>query len=130
MTPHLLRGLSLLLVEDDAALVSVMSHWAKWVGAAMDTASFGAEALSMTARRPYDAVLLDMTLPDMEGGTVYARLVEASPALASRVVILTGGGVSAAARSFLARTSCPIVLKPFDLENLGREIVTLNCAAA
>lgn len=130
MTSHLLSGLSLLLVEDDPALATVMSHWAKWVGAAMDTASCGAEALSLTAQRPYDAVLLDMTLPDMEGWAVYARLVEVSPALASRVIILTGGAVSEAAKSFLARTSCPVVLKPFDLHNLAREIATLNCAAA
>jgi CheY-like chemotaxis protein len=130
LTPHLLRGLSLLLVEDDLALASVMSHWATWVGASMDTASLGAEALALTAQRSYDLVLLDLTLPDMDGSEVYARLVEVAPGLASRVIILTGGAVSVSARSFLARTSCPVVLKPFDLESLAREIVTLNCAAA
>jgi CheY-like chemotaxis protein len=124
------RGLSLLLIEDDIALAGVMSHWAKWVGAAMDTASFGAEALVFAAQKSYDVVLLDMTLPDMEGWTVYDRMIELRPILASRVIVLTGGAVSGASRAFLHRTSCPVVFKPFELETLARQITNLNCAAA
>jgi two-component system, cell cycle sensor histidine kinase and response regulator CckA len=124
------RGLSVLLIEDDIALAGVMSHWAKWVGAAMDTASFGAEALVFAAQKSYDAVLLDMTLPDMEGWMVYARMIELRPLLASRVIVFTGGAVSNASRAFLERTSCPLVLKPFELETLARQITKLNRAAA
>jgi two-component system, cell cycle sensor histidine kinase and response regulator CckA len=130
LTVQVPRGLSVLLIEDDIALAGVMSHWAKWVGAAMDTASFGAEALVFAAQRSYDAVLLDMTLPDMEGWTVYARMVEIRPLLASRVIVLTGGAVTKASQAFLDRTNCPVVLKPFELETLARQITKLNCAAA
>jgi two-component system, cell cycle sensor histidine kinase and response regulator CckA len=124
------RGLSILLVEDDIALAGVMSHWARWVGAAMDTAAFGAEALVFAVQKPYDAVLLDLTLPDMEGWAVYDRMIELRPHLASRVIVLTGGAVNKTARAFLDRTSCPVVLKPFELETLARQITKLKCAAA
>jgi CheY-like chemotaxis protein len=124
------RGLSVLLVEDDIALAGVMSHWARWVGAAMDTASFGAEALVFAGRKSYDVVLLDMTLPDMEGWEVYDRMIELRPLLASRIIVLTGGAVNRASRAFLDRTNCPVVLKPFELETLARQITKLNCAAA
>ena len=79
MTPHLLRDLTLLLVEDDAGLAGVMSRWAEWLGATIDIAGLGADALSMAAEKKYDVVLLDLTLPDMKGEAVYARLVEARP---------------------------------------------------
>lgn len=129
MTPHLLRNLTLLLVEDDTGLAGVMTRWAEWLGATIDTATLGADALSMAAEKKYDVVLLDLTLPDMKGEAVYARLVEAHPDLASRVIILTGGATNGDAKAFLRSTSCPVVLKPFELENLARQIVGLNQAA-
>lgn len=130
LTPSLRRGLSLLLVEDDAELAGVMTRWAAWVGATVDTAALGATALTLAAARSYDAVLLDLTLPDMDGGTVYASLVGVRPRLASRVIILTGGAVSLASQSFLDRTRCPVVMKPFELESLARKIAALEFAAA
>jgi DNA-binding NtrC family response regulator len=130
LTPPLPRGLSLLLVEDDADLTDIMVRWAVWVGAKMDTAALGRTALTLAAGRAYDAVLLDMTLPDMGGEAVYGSLVGLRPGLASRVVILTGGAVSDESQGFLHRTRCPVVLKPFDLEALARQIARLKFAAA
>jgi CheY-like chemotaxis protein len=129
VTPHLLRNLSLLLVEDDQVLAGVMTRWVEWLGATLDTAGLGAAALSMVAEKKYDVVLLDLTLPDMEGDAIYAGLVKACPDLASRVIILTGGAINGEAKAFLRSTHCPVVLKPFELENLARQIVTLNRAA-
>ncbi len=124
------RGLSVLLIEDDEALTSVMQHWAAWVGAAMDSASLGATALSLAARRSYDVVLLDLTLPDMDGGTVYQNLVRIEQSLAVRTIILTGGSVSPTSETFLESAVCPVVLKPFDLETLNQQIARLRVAAA
>jgi CheY-like chemotaxis protein len=56
VTPHLPRGLSLLLVEDDAELARVMGRSAAWVGVSMDAASRGAEALRLVMEKRYDAV--------------------------------------------------------------------------
>jgi DNA-binding response OmpR family regulator len=130
LTPSLPRGLSILLVEDDTELGAVMTRWAGWVGASMDTATLGITALALAAVKTYDAVLLDLTLPDMDGSTVYARLVGVRPALASRVIVLTGRAVSETSEAFLRRTGCPLVLKPFDLEVLARQIARVNFAAA
>jgi two-component system NtrC family sensor kinase len=130
LTPLMPRGLSLLLVDDDADLTDIMVRWAVWVGATMDTAALGRTALTLAAVRAYDAVLLDMALPDMDGEAVYGSLVGLRPGLASRVVILTGGAVSHESQGFLHRTRCPVVLKPFDLEALARQIARLKFAAA
>lgn len=130
MTPPLPRGLSLLLVEDDPELAIIMTRWAAWVGATLDIAASGRTALTLAEARGYDAVLLDLTLPDMDGAAVYASLVRVRPALASRVIIFTGGAVSPASEVFLHRTRCPVVLKPFDLESLAQQIATLEFAAA
>ena len=129
VTPQLPRGLSLLLVEDDAELAGVMGRWATWVGVSMDAASRGADAIRLVMEKSYDAVLLDLTLPDMEGSALYERLVELCPSLAPRIIILTGGAVNGRARAFLEGTSCPVVLKPFDLVSLARQIAQVDRAA-
>jgi CheY-like chemotaxis protein len=128
VTPHLARGLSLLLVDDDADLACVLSRWAAWVGVSMDVAPRGAEALRLVMEKRYDAVLLDLTLPDMEGSTVYERLVEMCPILAPRIIIFTGGAANGRAWAFLKGISCPVVLKPFDLMNLSRQIAVAQSA--
>jgi DNA-binding response OmpR family regulator len=129
VTPHLPQGLSLLLVEDDLELAAVMRRWATWVGASLDVASRGADALRLVMEKSYDAVLLDLSLPDIEGPALFNGIIELCPLLASRVIILTGGAVSGEGRTFLEATSCPVVLKPFDLLNLARQIAQLEQAA-
>jgi len=126
---HLPHGFSLLLVEDDLELAAVMHRWATWVGVSMDAAARGADALRLVMARSYDAVLLDLTLPDMDGPALYDRLVDLCPILASRIIILTGGAVNGRSRTFLEGTSCPVVLKPFDLVSLTRQIAQVERAA-
>jgi DNA-binding response OmpR family regulator len=130
LTPHLSPGLSLLLVEDDEELAVIMARWATWVGASMDTTALGRTALALAAANRYDAVLLDLTLPDMDGSAVHESLVRLRPGLASRIILLTGGAVHEASEAFLQRVRCPVLLKPFCLEVLARQIAGLDSAAA
>lgn len=127
--PHLPQGLSLLLVEDDLELAAVMRRWALWVGVNLDVASRGTDALRLVMEKSYAVVLLDLSLPDMEGAALHDRIVEVCPLLAPRIIILTGGAVNGQARTFLESTSCPVMLKPFDLLSLAREIAQLDRAA-
>ena len=129
MSPYLPQGLSLLLVEDDVELAAVMRRWAAWVGVSLEVASRGADALRLIMEKSYDAVLLDLSLPDMDGPALYDGIIELRPPLASRVIILTGGAVDGRGRTFLEGTNCPVVLKPFDLSSLAREIAQLDEAA-
>jgi CheY-like chemotaxis protein len=129
VTPYLPQGLSLLLIEDDLELAAVMRRWAAWVGVSLDVASRGADALQLVTKKSYAAVLLDLSLPDIEGPALYDGLVALCPLLASRVIILTGGAVNGQGRTFLEATSCPVVLKPFDLLSLARQIAQLDQAA-
>ncbi len=53
---------------------------------------------------------------------LHAALTRIAPEVVSRMVFLTGGIFTAAARTFVERTSAPIVEKPFDPASL-REMV-------
>jgi DNA-binding response OmpR family regulator len=66
--------MKLLVVEDDptlrAALLRLLGQW----GYAAEAAATGVEALLWLARDPFDLVLLDLGLPDLDGLAVCQRL--------------------------------------------------------
>ncbi len=77
------------------------------------------DALNLIARDDgLDVILCDLMMPGMTGMDLHARLLREHPALAERMIFLTGGAFTAAARKFLAEVSCPHLEKPFDAEAL------------
>jgi CheY-like chemotaxis protein len=70
----------------------------------------------------YDAILCDLMMPGMSGMELHAALERLAPEQARRVIVLTGGAFTDAARAFLERVSLPRCEKPFDVPAL-REVV-------
>ena len=68
-------------------------------------------------------------MPEMGGWDVHARLIETDPALASRMVFLSGGAFTTVARSFLDRVENARVEKPFTAREL-RDVVRAVAARA
>src|SRR5690349_17532398 len=64
----------ILLVEDDARLAEVTSQYLGKAGFQVTVAPLGAAALQAFARKPCDVVVLDLTLPDMDGLEVCRQL--------------------------------------------------------
>lgn len=107
----------MLLVEDHRVMRDLIAGHLKGRGLAVDTVERGEEALAAIATISYDAVILDLGLPDMDGMDVLLRLRSGHrpdvPAL-----ILTArdninarvGGLDAGADDY--------ILKPFDLTEL------------
>lgn len=62
-----LSGLHLLIVEDDAILREVLSAQMTGMGATIDAAENGLLAMSLIDGRRFDAVLLDLDLPEIDG---------------------------------------------------------------
>ncbi|MEY2908242.1 MAG: hypothetical protein RLZZ602_765 [Pseudomonadota bacterium] len=126
----------LLLVEDDQELSRAVEHALATEGYTVDAVSTGAGALFLAGEADYDAVVLDLGLPDIDGLQVLAKLRLQHSALP--VLILTArdsvedrvGGLDAGADDYLS--------KPFDIPELvarlravtrravGRSANTLN----
>jgi two-component system, OmpR family, phosphate regulon response regulator OmpR len=56
-----------LLIEDDARLAEMVSEYLGAAGFDVSHVASGTAALERLARRPYDALVLDLTLPDIDG---------------------------------------------------------------
>lgn len=94
--------MKLLIVEDHQELSALLSRHLERMGFAVDTVPTGRRALHAMAMARYDALVLDLGLPDMDGMEVLARcreagqhipciLLTARDALDSRLAGLNGG---------------------------------------
>jgi DNA-binding response OmpR family regulator len=67
-------GASILMIEDDRAIVAFLRDALADGGYAVDVAATGAEAEALAVEGAYDAVILDLGLPDVDGLDLLARL--------------------------------------------------------
>lgn len=125
----LVSGKRMLVVDDEAAIRLALTGFFRSLGYVVDGAASGSEALTLVERTEYDAILLDLRMPDMNGDVVYMRLHARTPALAERVVFITGDIQGDPARRFIQATGRPIVMKPFLLDDLAAIVAAAANAA-
>lgn len=113
--PHRHR-MRLLLVEDSLKLASWLGKALQQHGFAVDQVHDGAQADSLLRTEKYDAVVLDLSLPTMDGLTVLRRLRERGTD--SPVVVLTARGELEDRVKGLNLGADDYLAKPFDLAEL------------
>lgn len=105
-----------LLVEDDARMADTADRYLRNAGFAVDVASNGTRALQLAALNPYDAVVLDLGLPDMDGLEVCRRLRRASQPM--RIVMATARDAVEARIAGLDTGADDYIVKPYALGEL------------
>ena len=94
--PVLLRGLRVLIVDDNATNRHILEEWLRsWQ---MDAAavSDGVAALdalweAVTSRRPYELVMLDARMPDTDGLAIAEMIRKRQDLASTRLILLTSG---------------------------------------
>jgi two-component system, OmpR family, KDP operon response regulator KdpE len=104
-----------LIVEDEPALLRALRINLRARGYEVATAKAGREALAEAARRPPDAVLLDLGLPDLDGNDVIRQLRAWSGV---PVIVLSGRAGSDDKIGALDAGADDYVTKPFSMEEL------------
>ncbi|NUQ21652.1 MAG: PAS domain S-box protein, partial [Gemmatimonadaceae bacterium] len=118
------RSRRVLVADDESAVREALQIFLRSLGHHVDVASSGLEAIARLESRRYDAILLDLRMPDMAGGAVYDKLLRTDPDHAARIVFVTGDAFSDSARALIERSGRPYISKPFALEDVARVIFT------
>jgi two-component system NtrC family sensor kinase len=116
------RGASVLIVEDEHALAAAVAEALTDAGLKVDHAGDGQEALARVRNVAYDLVICDLKMPRIDGMTLYRAIAAATPALARRVIFVTGDVAGTDAERFLEETGCRWLAKPFRLSDLLRAV--------
>ena len=114
------KGLRVLVVEDEPALAVAVSEALEDAGFTVDRAADGEEGLTRLTEANYDLIVCDLKMPRIDGMQFYRAMAAATPALARRVIFVTGDVAGTDAERFLEETACRWLSKPFRLGDLLR----------
>lgn len=108
----------MLLIDDDATMIKVVPRLLREfhdVAAEMDARE---AVLRLQRGEVFDVILCDLTMPYMTGVEVFEAVAVLSPAMASKIVFLTGGALSQEASAFLDECANLVIYKPFSMNRL------------
>ena len=106
---------SVLVVDDEPSVLALLKQIMTRGGYEVITATNGQEALERIAGRSYDLILSDMRMPGMDGRKLFETVKKQNPALAHRIVFVTGDTVSADTQAFFKDTGNHWLSKPFNI---------------
>jgi signal transduction histidine kinase/CheY-like chemotaxis protein len=108
-----------LVVDDEPVLLAAMQRQLGRLGHEVRTAADGEAALALLAHESVDVVVSDLMMPNMSGAVLAERLAAEHPVLRGRLVVMTGGAVTAEDEAFLSRGDIVVVNKPVRVGELG-----------
>src|SRR3954466_2428771 len=111
---------SILIIDDEAAIRESLETLLDLEGYAIESAESGEEGLARLAARPFDLVLLDFALPDMNGLEVLAEIRDRDPQLA--VIMITAYGTVENAVRAVQAGATNFIQKPWDNEKLLADV--------
>ncbi len=114
----------LLLVEDHPSLREMMHTHLRERGFAVDAFARGEDALSAASHSAYDAAILDLGLPDMDGLELLHRL-RVDLAFETPVLILTARDAVTDRVQGLDAGADDYILKPFELAEFDARLRTV-----
>lgn len=118
-------GLSVLAVDDDAAVLHSVGRLLRQAGYRFDLAEGGAAALERLRQQPYDLLLVDLGMPEIDGFEVMKQALQS--ARARNVIVITGSSSVPVAVEAMRSGAKDFVTKPFDPATLLKAVQ--RCAA-
>jgi DNA-binding NtrC family response regulator len=107
---------TVLIVDDEASIRRAMRAFFERAGFGVEEAGSATAALDhVSAGRRTDAVVSDVLMPEVNGLAFYDRLLEIAPALANRVVFLTGASHDPRVHAPIEQRGVPLLSKSDDL---------------
>jgi len=115
-------SLRVLVVDDEASVRVSLQRYLAGRGHDVETTASGEDALARLRATLYDAVIVDMRMPDLSGEQLFERLRSNDPAHAERVIFTTGDLVNEQMRRFLDGSGRPCVPKPFEFASFDQAL--------
>lgn len=115
-----MTALRVLLVDDEKDFTDTLSERMAARGLKADVCADGAEALELARSRTYDAVVLDLAMPGMDGIATLKGLLANNPDL--QVILLTGRATLQQGLEAIKSGAMEFLTKPPDIDQLIAKI--------
>ncbi len=111
-----------LIVDDEKDFLDIMAERMKARGMDVSTTTSAEEALQIIETESYDAVIMDLMMPEMDGFKALKLLKESRPDIS--VILLTANVPEETCIEALKLGAMDVIEKPADLNLLTRKIKT------
>ena len=109
----------ILLAEDEPANQQLATLMLEKLGYAVDVAGDGLEALAALEQRPYDVVLMDIRMPEMDGVEAMQRIRARPEAPQPHVIAVTANAMAGDREAYLRSGADDYVSKPITFNALA-----------
>ncbi|MEP6732647.1 MAG: PAS domain S-box protein [bacterium] len=109
-----------LIIDDEPTIRAALRRYFMRRGWAVEEAPDGAAGLKLIESHGdrFGVIISDLRMPGFSGIELHDQLAVEHPEVLLRIVFSTGDVASAEAASFVQRTTCPVLQKPFELHML------------
>lgn len=107
---------SILIVEDEQLLRESLAELLRDEGYQVTQAGDGRQARELVLQQPFDLVLTDIRMPEMDGMTLLSHIQQIAPQ--TPVVVITAFGTVESAVSAMRRGAADYLLKPVQFEDV------------
>jgi len=115
--------LRILLAEDNVVNQKLALRLLQQMGYRADVAANGVEVLEAVERQPYDVILMDVQMPEMDGLEASRRIVERWAAQRPRIVAMTANAIQGDREACLAAGMDNYVTKPIRIAELVQALL-------
>ena len=106
-----------LVVDDEPSICKALEIALRRAGYDVVTVENGETATSFIRAERFDALLVDLRIPDMRGDVFFELAAAVQPHLRTATLFMTGDITERAAK-LIAACNCPTLHKPFDLQDI------------
>lgn len=117
-----LKGKKFLVVDDNLINLDIAAETLLSSGAHVDSAPGGEEALTFLAKTKYDLVLLDLTMPGVDGMAVGRSIRSSQNNGTTAVLLFTACDTGDAKRAVKELNAQGLVPKPVDVDDLLKAV--------
>jgi CheY-like chemotaxis protein/HPt (histidine-containing phosphotransfer) domain-containing protein len=117
------KTLRLLVAEDNAVNQRVTLRLLQHLGHAVDVVGNGRDAVDRATREPYDAVLMDIQMPEMDGVEAARQIVRRRGAQRMpRIIAMTANAMPGDREAYLRAGMDGYLAKPIELRDLAETL--------
>jgi CheY-like chemotaxis protein len=119
--------LSILLAEDSLVNLKITLWFLKKLGYRADVAFTGIEAVDALKRQPYDVILMDAEMPEMDGRDATIAIRKDFPAdQQPHIIAMTANASQGDRESFLSIGMNDYITKPLNLDEVVRALLACH----
>lgn len=112
-------GRTALLADDNDINLTVLSAFLTKLGFRIETATNGAQALRLAREQDFDVILLDISMPELDGVEVMRRIRKNSRNAKAPIVAVTANALRQEQDAYITEGFDTCISKPFSRETLA-----------